>query len=108
MYLDWLVPVVIRLENFFQYFDNSPHQRAAIQRLQEDIDPELLKTNAQWFEIWKAGGKLTVFKVREDNSDQVFAQNNVGHIVLIIEFLINKQKEIDQRQRNEMENKHSK
>ena len=63
MYLDWLVPVVIRLENFFQYFDNSPHQRAAIQRLQEDIDPELLKTNAQWFEIWKAGGKLTVFKV---------------------------------------------
>jgi len=63
MYLDWLVPVVIRLENFFQYFDNSPHQRAAIPRLQEDIDPELLKTNAPWFEIWKAGGKLTVFKV---------------------------------------------
>lgn len=63
MYLDWLVPVVIRLEQFFQHFENSPHQRAAIQRLQEDIDPALLQRNAKWFEIWKAGGKMLVFKV---------------------------------------------
>ena len=63
MYLDWLVPVGIRLEQFFQHFDNSPHQRAAIQRLQEDMDPALLKRDAEWFEIWKAGGKLVPFKV---------------------------------------------
>ena len=63
MYLDWLVPIVIRLEQFFQHFDNSPHQRAAIQRLQEDIDPALLKKNALWFETWRAGGKLVFFDV---------------------------------------------
>ena len=54
---------MIRLEQFFQYFDNSPHQRAAIQRLQEDMPPELLGHDAEWFEIWKSGGKLLPFKI---------------------------------------------
>ena len=63
MYLDWLASAMIRLEQFFQYFDNSPHQRAAIQRLQEDMPPELLEHDSEWFEIWKSGGKLVPFKV---------------------------------------------
>ena len=63
MYLDWLASAMIRLEQFFQYFDNSPHQRAAIQRLQEDMPPELLAHQAEWFEIWKSGGKTLSFSV---------------------------------------------
>jgi len=61
---EWLVPVVIQLDKFFNYYDpGRPHQRAAIQKLQEDMPPELLSHEAEWFEIWKAGGKVAPFKV---------------------------------------------
>jgi len=61
---DWLIPTVIQLEKFFNYYDpDRPHQRAAIQKLQEDMPSELLSHDAEWFEIWKAGGKITPFKI---------------------------------------------
>lgn len=63
MLLDWLVPTVMRLESFFANFNGNPHQRAAIQQLQEDMPPELLKPDAPWFQIWKAGGKIVPFGV---------------------------------------------
>lgn len=73
---DWLAPVVIQLEKFFNYYDpGRPHQRAAIQKLQEDMPPELLEWSSEWVEIWKAGGKITPFPV------PYFRQNDLpdGH-----------------------------
>lgn len=63
MLLDWLVPTVMRLESFFSNFNGNPHQRAAIQQLQEEMPPELLDSNAEWFQTWKAGGKIVPFGV---------------------------------------------
>ena len=63
MLLDWLVPTVMRLEAFFANFTGNSHQRAAIQLLQEEMPPELLKPDAEWFQIWKAGGKIVPFGV---------------------------------------------
>lgn len=61
---DWLIGVVIQLEKFFNYYDpDRPHQRAAIQRLQEQMPPDLLEWHSEWAEIWRAGGKLTPFRV---------------------------------------------
>ena len=61
---DWVIPFVIQLEKFFNYYDpGRPHQRAAIQRLQEDLPPELLDWKSEWVQIWKAGGRVTPFKV---------------------------------------------
>lgn len=62
--VDWFVAFVIQLEKFFNYYDpGRPHQRAAIQKLQEDLPPELLDWRAEWVQIWKAGGKITPFRV---------------------------------------------
>ena len=62
--VDWFVAFVIQLEKFFNYYDpGRPHQRAAIQKLQEDLPPELLDWQAEWVQIWKAGGKVTPFRV---------------------------------------------
>ena len=48
---------LLSLLPFFQHFrDDSPHQLAAIKELEESIDPKLLKTDAEWFESWKASG----------------------------------------------------
>ena len=55
--LDWLVPVVLQLNQFFERFSGQPHQLAAIQQLQEDMPEELLREDAQWFELWRASGK---------------------------------------------------
>lgn len=63
MLFDWLIPTLMRLESFFSNFNGSPHQRAAIQQLAEDMPPELLSPKAEWFQIWKAGGKIVPFGV---------------------------------------------
>lgn len=63
MLLDWLIPTIMRLESFFNYYNGNPYQRAAIQQLQEGMPPELLSHEAEWFETWKAGGKVVPFGV---------------------------------------------
>lgn len=63
MLFDWLVPTMIRLESFFNNYNGNPYQRAAIQKLQEDMPAELLNYEAEWFEIWRAGGKVVPFGV---------------------------------------------
>lgn len=60
---DWLLSAMIQLDKFFSYFDNLPHQRAAIQKLQEDMPAELLAHDAEWFQIWKAGGMMSPIPV---------------------------------------------
>ena len=53
----WFSVGLLSLLPFFQHFrDDAPHQLAAIKELEESIDPELLKTDADWFEVWKASG----------------------------------------------------
>lgn len=57
--LDWLAASMLQLNQFFDRFSGQPHQRAAIQQLAEDMPPELLSHDAEWFQIWKAAGKST-------------------------------------------------
>jgi len=52
-----MVPMVLQLNQFFARFSGQPHQLAAIQKLQEDMPEELLRHDAEWFELWKASGK---------------------------------------------------
>ena len=53
----WFSVGILSLLPFFQHFrDDSPYQLAAVKELEESIDPELLKTDAEWFELWKASG----------------------------------------------------
>ena len=49
--------MVLQLNQFFARFSGQPHQLAAIQKLQEDMPEELLRHDAEWFELWKASGK---------------------------------------------------
>ena len=51
----------LELHDFFEYYEQLSHQIAAINQLQESInkaDPTILQTDAQWYETWKADGKM--------------------------------------------------
>lgn len=56
--LPLVLAMTLRLTDFFNRYTAAPHQIAAINKLQEDMPPELLERNSTWFEIWKAGGRV--------------------------------------------------
>ena len=45
----------IRLINLFKYFKALPHQNAALQELEDEInalDPTILQRDSQWYNTW--------------------------------------------------------
>ncbi len=55
----WLVAVALMalcLMPFFEHWRGTPHQRAAIKKLEEAIPAEVLQEDAEWFEAWKESG----------------------------------------------------
>ena len=50
--------MAFKLQDFFNHYTGAPHQLAAIQKLQEDLPVQLTSRDAEWFETWRAGGKV--------------------------------------------------
>ena len=50
--------MALRLTDFFNRYTAAPHQIAAINQLQAELPEHLLDRNADWYEIWKAGGRI--------------------------------------------------
>lgn len=48
---------------FFYYFNEAPHQLAAIAQLQASLPEEVLRADAEWYETWKQGGKTHLLNV---------------------------------------------
>jgi hypothetical protein len=57
----------VNLLRFFKAFSNSPHHIAAVNMLQDAIDPELLHKNADWIICFEA----------ENESDPQTANYNI-------------------------------
>ena len=53
-----VLAMTLRLTDFFSRYRAEPHQIAAINLLQEQMASELLSRKAEWYEIWKAGGRV--------------------------------------------------
>ena len=49
--------MTIKLEDFFRFYRDLPHQKAAVQQLQEAMPASLLKPDATWIETYRAAGK---------------------------------------------------
>lgn len=47
----------IKLRDFFAHFKGEPHQLAAVEQLQAALPPQLLQSNAQWVETFRAAPK---------------------------------------------------
>lgn len=48
------------IRDFFDAYEGNPYQRSAISQLYGDLlekAPELLESNAEWFQTWAVGGK---------------------------------------------------
>ena len=49
----------LSLHDFFEYYEALSHQVAAINELERrinDLDPTLLQSDAEWYEMWKVDG----------------------------------------------------
>ena len=44
----------VKLLDFFRHFEDLPHQRAAVQQLQEQMPAALLKPDAEWVQTYRA------------------------------------------------------
>jgi hypothetical protein len=75
----WAVMASLQLLDFFERYQGTPHQMAAIQQLQESIPAEVLADDAEWFVAWKASGRsellvVPYFNQRDNRSRQGFRE----------------------------------
>lgn len=47
----------IKLDDFFRFYKQLPHQVAGVRALEEAMPPELLDRNAEWVQTYRAAGK---------------------------------------------------
>lgn len=47
----------IKLDDFFRFYKQLPHQVAGVRALEEAMPPELLDRNADWIQTYRAAGK---------------------------------------------------
>ena len=64
--------MALNLLPFFQHFQGTPYQLAAIKQLEEALPAELLTYDAEWFQTWKVSGKAQSLPV------PYFTQNDDG------------------------------
>ena len=48
--------MAFELLDFFRFFRGTPHQMAAVKRLEEALPDGMLEDDAEWIEAWKASG----------------------------------------------------
>ena len=49
---------MIRLQTLIRQYKGTSHQIAAINMLEEQLPPELLEANSEWFQCWLADDYL--------------------------------------------------
>lgn len=65
----------LNLLQFFQHYQGTPYQIAAIKQLEEALPAELLQRDAEWFQTWKVSGKsqnlaVPYFKQHDNESGE--------------------------------------
>ena len=75
--------------NFFKYYTDEPHQKAAVEELYNNIDADLLEESADWIKLYRTPSDLPTIDLQVANPLPVpISISWIMHLVLATECFI--------------------